>query len=161
MKTATIGNLTNGSSSSTGRPRHPAAPAAADDDEPDPMMFRPNPSALRGKTDGDNEGDEDGGRWGGDGNESKSSAPYRPPRMEAVYYHEDDRSAEKEKVRREKLLKKASSSSIMQSLREEFSEKPAEARGNFHGIMRSTSERGQVGGEGDPIIDRVTPSCDS
>jgi U3 small nucleolar ribonucleoprotein protein LCP5 len=117
LKTASVGQLSSG-------------PAV------DPLHFRPNPAALLART---NQPDEDGADYdedqdddeGGDAGHSGSKKPdvYRPPMMEAVYYHEDERADKKQNARREKELAKVSNSSMMQQLREEFSDRPTEKRG--------------------------------
>ena len=111
----------------------------------DPLSFRPNPDALVGKSsrgrdleadededeDDEEEEEEDGGKGGG------GQGVYRPPRLAAVPYEDGDsasgRKRGKEEAAARKSLEKLRRSELLQTLTEQFSDKPelVAERGNM------------------------------
>lgn len=115
-----------------------AAPVEADEanGHTDPLSFRPNPDALVGKTGGGGylEEEEEGEEEGRNG--SKGGV-YRPPRVAAVPYEEGEDGGRKKKGKEEaaarKNLEKLRRSELLQTLTEQFSDKPelVAERGNM------------------------------
>lgn len=97
-----------------------AAAAAYDGGVPDPLSFRPNPDALLGKSGEDDDEDE------GEGEASAPGGVYRPPRLAAVPYEPEGGADKKskEEARARKNLEKLRRSEILQTLNEQFSDKP-------------------------------------
>ena len=106
----------------------------------DPLSFRPNPDALVGKTGGGGDLEEDEEEEGeeGEGGESRGGV-YRPPRMAAVPYEEGEgaeggrKKKGKEEAAARKNLEKLRRSELLQTLTEQFSDKPelVAERGNM------------------------------
>ncbi|KAG5179476.1 hypothetical protein JKP88DRAFT_267213 [Tribonema minus] len=132
---------------------HAAAAAAA----ADPLSFRPNPDALVAKDGGGGGGDGDGaaqsdgdgeprlggyrakaaarGRRGGadgsGGGGGGDSGAYRAPRMAAVPYEEDGAAGTRRRDERrvERRRDRARTGEILETLREEFGDRPEVVRG--------------------------------
>lgn len=91
-------------------------------DTKDPLSFRPNPDALIGKgrtgaddEEEDEEEQEESGKKGG---------VYKPPRLAAVPYEQDLSKKGKEEAKARKNLEKLRRNEILQTLTEQFSDKP-------------------------------------
>ncbi|KAL1248777.1 hypothetical protein QQF64_022095 [Cirrhinus molitorella] len=97
--------------------------------ENDPLHFRPNPQNLVSKlSESENSEDED------EKTESKmlkkplSGRKYVPPRIAPMHYEEDLPEAARQKERIEKQKRAALRSSLMQELRQQYSDAPEEIR---------------------------------
>lgn len=91
----------------------------------DPLSFRPNPDALLGK--GGGAGEEEEGESEGEGDGGAAGGVYRPPRLAAVPYEEDGGKGKgkgKDGEQLRKSLEKLRRSEILQTLTEQFSERP-------------------------------------
>lgn len=93
-------------------------------DQNDPLSFKPNPQGLVSKIEESSESTSDDDD---DKTESKAKK-YVPPKLRAMHYDGDLTQKDKQNLKLEKAKKRALSSSIMQDLRDEYSEAPEEVQ---------------------------------
>lgn len=97
--------------------------------ENDPLHFRPNPQNLVSKLSESEESDDEG--EGGKIKEQKDSSGgrrYVPPRIAPMHYEGDLTEADRQKERVEKQKRAALRSSLIQELRQQYSDAPEEIR---------------------------------
>lgn len=88
--------------------------------EEDPLSYRPNPEALLAhEEDVEGEGEEGRGKV----------AAYRPPRLMAVPYEEEGRQQTRDGAKARQHLAKLRQSEILQTLQEQFGERPEVVEG--------------------------------
>ncbi|KAM4606073.1 neuroguidin [Polymixia lowei] len=98
--------------------------------ENDPLQLRPNPENLISKlSESEESEDEDGNKVASE----KKAAPsggrkYIPPRIAPMHYDGDMTEADRKKEEAERLRRVALRSSLMQELRQQYSEAPEEIR---------------------------------
>lgn len=115
------------------------AKSGAANSHKDPLSFRPNPDALVGKAGGGGDLEEDEEGEGEEADVTGGRGVYRPPRMAAVPYGEGEsaeggrRKKGKEEAAARKSLEKLRRSELLQTLTEQFSDKPelVAERGNM------------------------------
>ncbi|XP_028290633.1 neuroguidin [Gouania willdenowi] len=95
--------------------------------ENDPLQLRPNPGNLISKLSDDEEGEDEAV------NAERSAAPssgrrYVPPKIAAVHYDGDMTEAERQKTALERQRRAALRSSVIQELRQQYSDAPEEIR---------------------------------
>ncbi|CDQ70394.1 neuroguidin [Oncorhynchus mykiss] len=99
--------------------------------ENDPLHFRPNPDNLVSKlSESEDSGDEDGGEKA-EGAEKKvpsSGKKYVPPKIAPMHYEGDLTDADKKKELADKQRRAALRSSVIQELRQQYSDAPEEIR---------------------------------
>ncbi|XP_042561029.1 neuroguidin [Clupea harengus] len=96
----------------------------------DPLHFRPNPDNLVSKL-GESEGsDEDGDetKTGDSEKDGSSAKKYVPPRIAPMHYDGDLTEGDKQKEQVEKHRRAALRSSVIQELRQQYSDAPEEIR---------------------------------
>ncbi|KAI4880454.1 hypothetical protein NFI96_011287 [Prochilodus magdalenae] len=104
--------------------------------ENDPLHFRPNPENLVSKfgdleeedDDDDNDNDEGGNNKDSQKTGLTSGRKYRPPRIAPVPYAGDLTEADRQKELADKQKKAALRSSVIQELRQQYSDAPEEIR---------------------------------
>nr|CAG4650625.1 EOG090X0IJO [Sida crystallina] len=89
--------------------------------ENDPLQFKANPHNLMTKVGDDDESSEDEGK-----SKKSKSGVYVPPKLAAMPYEGDETSEQRSSKAEEKVRRQKVSSSVLQGLREEFMETPAE-----------------------------------
>nr|Q6PFJ1.1 RecName: Full=Neuroguidin; AltName: Full=EIF4E-binding protein [Danio rerio]AAH57531.1 Neuroguidin, EIF4E binding protein [Danio rerio] len=97
--------------------------------ENDPLHFRPNPQSLVSKLSESEDSDDDG--VGGKTKEQKEPSGgrrYVPPRIAPMHYDGDLTEADRQKERVEKQKRAALRSSVIQELRQQYSDAPEEIR---------------------------------
>uniref|UniRef100_A0A8C1J479 Neuroguidin-like n=2 Tax=Cyprinus carpio TaxID=7962 RepID=A0A8C1J479_CYPCA len=97
--------------------------------ENDPLHFRPNPQNLVSKLSESENSDEDdkGGNSKGEKDPS-ASRKYVPPRIAPVHYDGDMTEADRQKEQIDKQKRAALRSSVIQELRQQYSDAPEEIR---------------------------------
>ncbi|KAJ8278778.1 hypothetical protein COCON_G00058440 [Conger conger] len=97
--------------------------------ENDPLQFHPNPDNLVSKF-SESEDSEDEGENTAKVSEKKesSSRKYVPPRIAPMHYEGDMTEADRQKDRADKLKRAALRSSLIQELRQQYSDAPEEIR---------------------------------
>ncbi|XP_076868447.1 neuroguidin [Brachyhypopomus gauderio] len=103
--------------------------------ENDPLNFRPKPENLVSKLsqseESDDDDDDDGGGGHKDDAEKTGTVPgrkYVPPRIAPMHYDGDMTEADRQKEQVEKLRRAALRSSVIQELRQQYSDAPDEIR---------------------------------
>ncbi|XP_064598912.1 neuroguidin-A-like [Liolophura sinensis] len=112
----------------------------------DPLRFRPNPGNLISKLDeADSASDSDEEAETRSRRKSDPLKLYVPPKLAAVHYDGEETQTEREQRLLERAKRKALSSSMIQDLRQEYSEGPQEIREsrNLHRLKddKKTKER--------------------
>ncbi|KAJ8010553.1 hypothetical protein DPEC_G00076280 [Dallia pectoralis] len=98
--------------------------------ENDPLQFRPNPDNLVSKL-SESEESEDDGEETAAGTEKKvpsSGKKYVPPKIAPMHYEGDITEADKKKALADKQKRAALRSSVIQELRQQYSDAPEEIR---------------------------------
>ncbi|XP_056110087.1 neuroguidin [Rhinichthys klamathensis goyatoka] len=97
--------------------------------ENDPLHLRPNPQNLVSKlSESENSGDEGEEGKTKRGKEPSSGRRYVPPRIAPMHYDGDTTEADRQKERIDKQKKAALRSSVIQELRQQYSDAPEEIR---------------------------------
>ncbi|XP_043081932.1 neuroguidin [Puntigrus tetrazona] len=96
--------------------------------ENDPLHFRPNPQNLVSKlSESENSDEEDGGKSKGQKDPS-GSRKYVPPRIAPMHYDGDMTEGDRQKEQIDKQKRAALRSSVIQELRQQYSDAPEEIR---------------------------------
>ncbi|KAJ8374884.1 hypothetical protein SKAU_G00054640 [Synaphobranchus kaupii] len=99
--------------------------------ENDPLQFHPNPDNLVSKLSESEDSEDEGENTANVSGKKESSGvsrKYVPPRIAPMHYEGDMTEADKEKDRADKLRRAALRSSLIQELRQQYSDAPEEIR---------------------------------
>ncbi|KAJ8413248.1 hypothetical protein AAFF_G00092440 [Aldrovandia affinis] len=99
--------------------------------ENDPLQFHPNPENLVSKlSESEDSEDEEGNTAKGSGKKESSgvSRKYVPPRIAPMHYEGDMTEADRQKEKADKQKRAALRSSLIQELRQQYSDAPEEIR---------------------------------
>uniref|UniRef100_A0A672T2F2 Neuroguidin-like n=1 Tax=Sinocyclocheilus grahami TaxID=75366 RepID=A0A672T2F2_SINGR len=97
--------------------------------ENDPLHFRPNPQNLVSKLSESENSDEDDNGGNSKGlKDPSASRKYVPPRIAPVHYDGDMTEADRQKEQIDKQKRAALRSSVIQELRQQYSDAPEEIR---------------------------------
>ncbi|KAG7488715.1 hypothetical protein MATL_G00036520 [Megalops atlanticus] len=97
----------------------------------DPLQFRPNPENLISKLSESEESEDEGeGTTKGSGKKESSgvSKKYVPPRIAAMHYEGDTTEADRQKEKADRQRRAALRSTLIQELRQQYSDAPEEIR---------------------------------
>ena len=98
-------------------------------DDNDPSKFRANPDNFVSKlqeSEDDSDSDNDSEEGSGEKKEKKKAGVYVPPKLAAVHYDGDETPMTRQQKQLERAKKRALQSSVMQELREEYTDTPTE-----------------------------------